>query len=79
MTVLASLSDVLLDPGWFDSPSTALTESRVIALALSVALALVAYAVARYLLVRRTIGAIAGTSGQLATRSSALIPTGVAE
>ncbi len=67
MTVLESLREVLQNLGWFDSPSTALTASRAIALALSVFLSVVAYVVARYLLVRRTIRAIETSRGQLAS------------
>ncbi len=67
MTVLEALRDILLNFGLVDSPSTALAVSRVIALALAVILSVVAYAVARYLLVRRTIRAIETSRGQLAS------------
>lgn len=67
MTVLEALRDILLNLGLVDSPSTAVTVSRVIALALAVIASVVAYAVARYLLVRRTIRAIETSRGQLAS------------
>ncbi|MFX1355232.1 MAG: hypothetical protein ACFFGP_14860, partial [Promethearchaeota archaeon] len=67
MTVLESLRDILLNLGLVDSPSTALTVSRVIPLAVAVIVSVVAYAVARYLLMRRSVRAIETRRSQLAS------------
>jgi hypothetical protein len=67
MTALKSLGDLLLNLSLVDSPGSGLTVSRVIALVLAIALSIAAYAVARYLLVRRGARIIESSRSQLAS------------
>lgn len=67
MTVVESLRDILLGLGLLDSSITALTVARVIALAVAVLLSIAGYAVARRLLLGRSIRAIEAGRGLLAS------------
>jgi miniconductance mechanosensitive channel len=74
MTVLESLGVLLLNWSLVDSPSGGLTASRAISFGLAITLAIVAYAVARYLLFRGVVRIIGPDRRQL---TSALLESKV--
>lgn len=72
--MLGIIQNLLMALGLVDSPSTGLTVSRATAFALAIALAIVAYAVARYLLFRGAVKITGPNSRQL---TSALLESKV--